>query len=283
MCGGVRRWGIGAAVAVVVSLLFAPVPAAAAAVAAPADLGTVLAVPADPSYKAVPNGVQGFGPVDAMSFASSSNNVGGVLLALVNERFTRAYRKGWTQQSTGTLIIETVVEFESSSGAKDLYGQLKQADQGSRGLFDTPGFDQAYGVAIIESDGFRTSSIAFVKGNLVYIVITGNKIDPSTALVLEQAAKAYDFAPPQTVDPNGFLDSATTRIVIPLGLLALVVLVGIPVLLVFAARWLFMARARSRRDRMPDRPALWDGSRWRSPDGFYWFDGVDWRPVPPAG
>jgi hypothetical protein len=267
--------------AVATSLLLAPV-ALAAAVAAPADLGTVLAAPADPSYKAVPNGVQGFGAVDAMSFAGGSNNVGGVLLALVNEHFTRAYRKGWSQQSTGTLIIETVVEFESSSGSNDLYAQLKRADQGSRGLFDTPGFDQAYGVSITESDGFRTSSIAFVKGNLVYIVITGNKTDPSTALVLEQAAKAYDFAPPQTVDPNGFLDSATTRIVVPLALLALVVVVGIPVLLVFVARLLFQARARRRRARIPDRPALWDGSRWRSPDGFFWFDGVDWKPVPPA-
>jgi len=259
------------------------VPAAAAEVAAPADLGTVLAAPADPSYQAVPKGVQGFGVVDAMSFASGSGNVSAVLLALVQEHFTRAYRKGWTQQSTGTIILESVVEFESSSGAQDLYAQLKWADQRSSGLFATPGLDLAYGVAITEKDGFRTNSIAFVKGNLVFIVITGNKTDPSTALVLEQAAKAYDFAPPQTVDPNGFLDSATTRIVLPLVLLALVVVVGIPVLLMFVARFLLQVRARRRRARMPDRPALWDGFRWRSPDGSHWFDGVDWRPLPPAG
>ena len=268
--------------ALATALLFAPVPAIAAAVAAPADLGTVLAAPADSSYKAIPNGVQGFGAVDAMSFAASGSNVGNVLLTLVRERFTRAYRKGWTQQSSGSVVQETVIEFESPSGSEDLFSQLKAVNQGFGGQFDTPGFDQAYGVASTGSDGFSTSTVAFVKGNLVFIVITGSKSDPSTALVLEQAAKAYDFAPASTVDPNGVLDSTTTRIVIPLVLLALVVVVGIPVLLVFVARGLFQVRARRRRARVPDRPALWDGARWRSPDGLYWFDGVDWRPLPPA-
>jgi hypothetical protein len=279
----VTRWGIRFVVAVATLLLLAPVTVAAAVVASPSDLGTVLAAPADPSYKAVPNTVQGFGSIDAMSFASSSGNVSSVLLTLVKERFTRAYRKAWTQQSTGTIVQETVIEFESPSGSQDLFAKLKAADQGSGGQFDTPGFDQAYGVASTGSDGFRTSSIAFTKGNLVFIVITASKSYTGTGLVLDQAAKAYDFAPASTIDPNGVFDSTTTRIVFPVALLALVVLVGIPLLLVFSIRWLVRGRGSRRDARLADRPALWDGSRWRSPDGSYWFDGVAWRPMPPVG
>lgn len=278
------RWGVGFALACATLLVLAPVSVAAAAVVAPSDLGSVLAAPADPSYKAVPKGLAGIGSVDAMSFATSTSSVVAGLYVLARDHFTRGYRKGWAQQSTGTIVVETVYEFESSSGAQDFFSGMKASDQGSAGLFDTPGLDPAYGVASADSSGFRASSVAFVKGNLVYIVDIGNsKSDPGTALVLDQAKTAYDFAPASTIDPNGVLDSATTRIVFPVITLALVVVVGIPLLLVFGILWLMRARASRRRARLADRPALWDGSRWRSPDGSHWFDGVAWRPMPPAG
>ncbi len=278
---------MGAVVVLVSALFAAQVPiarAATAAASAPSDLGSVLAAAPDASYHPVSSAVPGFGSLDPMTLATETRNIAGSLMLLTQEHFTRAYQKGWVRQTPRTIVEERVTEFEAASGAQDHIALQKQVDQsgaGLDGLFSTPGFD-GYGGQFNSSDGFRVSVVLFVKGNLLFEVKTADKTDPGTTLVLDQATKQYEFAPAATVDPNGFLDSANVRIVMPIALLAFVALIGVPALLILSAVKLIPVLRRRSHKARPERPYWWDGSRWRSPDGSHWFDGAAWRPLPPA-
>jgi hypothetical protein len=209
------------------------------------------------------------------------------------------------QQTTGLVLVEGAYEFKLDSGARDYFAASKTGDAANKdfqGFFDAGSLNPAYGARFLTTDGFPSDAVVFVKGNLVLVVVMGNRSGVDSAAVLSQARAQYSLAPahtlPQPSAPRGSSSFHTNVSPVALGLftglvLVLALIVGLVALLTqrravhgaAAAAVLSMTLSGDGRH-------WWNGSTWhdtegsappgaqRSPDGAYCYDGTSWRLVP---
>lgn len=298
-------------VAVGVTLWGQATPALAAG--RPTDLSAVLGPPpASGLWVPIPSGVVDgyhYGPLDENTVVGEGPDRAGTLSELIGQQFTRGYRKGWRQRASNDVLLEEAEEFRHDGGAADHLARDKFADQTDstfQGLFDTPGLDHAYGAQFVDNDGFQTVSVVFTKGNLIIYVIGGSYNLVNTDMVLNQARYVHLLAPAESTVPEDTLAGLPRSSLnsIPhistssaIEILGGSVLLGLVLVLVVGLAIRRQQRA-ARSEGMPtlsgDRRYWWDGRAWqdgtitapptapRSTDGDHWFDGVQWRPVPPA-
>ena len=290
----------------VAALAFLPVIAFAAPSPSP-SLDTLLAAPPASDYKEDTQGgaLQGsFGVNDYVDFLGPADP-SGTQTALQRDGFVSGFGRSWVQQASSHLLLEIVIAFSGQSGAKKWLGTsqaLDKADQFYKNAISISGVGTAYGVHFADPTTPAYADVAyFVKGNDYFIIGLVSGADDLGDSASTQTKLQYDSAPPYTIPPSQWPESARSILAGPLNLataaayvLGGVVVLGLLALLVLV---LVLRRGRPRPRSLgavelhmsPDGRYWWDGQAWResardippnalrSEDGSYWWDGGEWR------
>jgi hypothetical protein len=232
---------------------------------------------------------------------TGSPNATEIQQTLERDGFVDGYARTWTQKAARHVLIEYVMAFGGSDGAKRWLKSAEVADKADPNYLHAltlTGIDTYYGAHFFYAsskaygDGF-----AFVKGNDFFTLIFVSAADDLGTAAADQAKLQFTSAPAFTIQPaqQTPAESAAFDAGKLFGDAVFVALIIGVILFAFA-----MIR-RSRR-----RPAVagsavqlsadgrywWDGQAWkdseqevpataqRSADGQLWWDGRTWRPVP---
>jgi hypothetical protein len=250
------------------------------------------------------------GAFNAREYAAKTNpsRQSQVQSSLERSGFIGGFGRTWVQRSTQHVLIEAVLAFNGSTGAKNWLtaAQLSdKADPRYQHPIAAPGVSNYYGAHMAGNDLF-TDTFGLVKGNDYFWIITISRQDDLANAGAAQAKAVYDFAPSYTIPPSQWVGSATppgldNQLGRLIGQVLLIAFVGSLVILIFA-----IIRRSTRRSASPPADAAaavqlspdgnywWDGMRWRdtsreapagarmSSDRKLWWDGRHWRPVPKA-
>jgi hypothetical protein len=294
---------IALAVAGVAALL--PLTGLASATPSP-SLSGILAPPPSADYAESDPTVAGVfdGPFDAKSFVSKtgSSKAAEIQATLERDGFVDGYARTWTAKSSQHFLLEYVMAFGGSDGAKRWLRSAEVADKADpnyQHALTLTGIDTYYGEHIFYAsskaygDGF-----AFVKGNDFFTVIFASAADNLGTAAGDQAKVQFDSAPAYTIPPAQ--QTAPQPLAFDAGTLSadvvvFVFIVGLILLVVSRMRPSLRRRAipSSALQLSPDGRYWWDGQAWkdsqleipataqRSADGQLWWDGRAWRQVPP--
>ncbi len=290
----------------VAALAFLPAVALAAPTPAP-SLATLLAAPPASDYKE--DTTQGlalegpFGLKDYVDFLGPADP-SGTQTTLQRDGFVSGYGRSWVQQASSHLLLEIVIAFSGGSGAKKWLGtsqELDKADQFYKSAMSITGIETAYGVHFADPTTPAYADVAyFVKGNDYFIIGLVSGADDLGDSTPSQTRRQYDTAPPYTIPPSQWPESARSILADPLKLVtpaayvlgaavAVAVLAALIVLLVLRRRPRVQHAAAIELHISPDGRYWWDGQAWResshdippnalrSDDGHYWWDGGEWR------
>jgi len=270
------------------------------------SLSSVLAPPPSADYVESSSTTAGAleGPIDAKSFVAStgSPNSAEIQQTLEHDGFVDGYARTWTQRAARHVLVEYVMAFGGSDGAKRWLKSAEVADKADpnyQHALTLTGIDTYYGDHFFYAsskaygDGF-----AFVKGNDFFTVIFVSAADDLGSAAADQAKVQFGSAPPFTIAPSQQTpaDSAAFDAGKLVGEAIFVALIVGVILFVVG-----MFRRSRRHPAIPggdlrlsaDRRYWWDGHAWkdseqeipataqRSADGQLWWDGRTWRPVPP--
>ena len=297
---------------VALAIALAVTPAIALADSTTVDLSTTLAAPPSSDYvEATPSATILDGPFTAQQYAdfvtAIGANSGDIKTAFTADGFKRGFARSWVERRTQRILVERVFELSSGSGATSLYSQLKlgaQTASSYRSDIDTSSIPNSFGMRADTNSGGTTVHEfvgAFVKGNDVYIVDMGSFTEDLTSEFQSQATAEYFLAPNETIPRSQWTSRLTVISTSPAfqagsiiaGLIVLVLVLGVLLLVVGLMRRGSRARpALVGVSMSPDGAYWWDGVQWRdasrdapamaprSPDGAYWWDGRMWRPLP---
>ncbi|HYS98514.1 MAG TPA: hypothetical protein VEM94_08955 [Candidatus Dormibacteraeota bacterium] len=296
---------IASAAAAAMTLALLPVTAFAAASPSP-SLDTLLAAPPASDYKEDTQGLAlegSFGLKDYVDFLGPADP-SGTQTTLQRDGFVSGYGRSWVQQASSHLLLEIVIAFSGGSGAKNWLGtsqELDKADQFYKSAMSITGIETAYGVHFADPTTPAYADVAyFVKGNDYFIIGLVSGADDLGDSAPSQTRRQYDTAPPYTIPPSQWPESARSILTDPLkfvtpaayvlgGAVAVAVLAALIVLLVWRRRPRAHHTAAIELHVSPDGRYWWDGHAWRessheippnalrSDDGNYWWDGGEWR------
>lgn len=268
---------------------------AAAPVLAATDVSQLLApAPAADWVAREPSAADLVGPITAKSYSTWTNDTTSER-ALQKDGFITGYGLAWEQKVTQDYLAEFVLEFRTPDGATSWYNGLKLYDQTSKYYQkDIPTVSTAHSVGVEWkfSDGSREFAIEFAKGNLFFDVTMDADTNDLGATTKAQAQTMFDGAPDMVSVAATNPLPGVSGTAIGLALIALCGLVaGVILVLIRTSRRpaLAPAVAGGGLQMSPDGAYWWDGVQWRnaaadipptaqrSPDGHYWWDGRTWR------
>src|SRR5216684_1203035 len=270
--------------------LAAAIPMIALADSPVADLGSVLAPTPTADYiEATPSATILDGPFTAQEYAdfitANGLNGSGVVAALTLLGFKRGYARTWLERGRQRAMVERVFEFSAGSGAHSFYGQNKlgaQTSKSYKGDIDTSSVPKSFGVKVDESSTSEFIGV-FEKGNDFYEVLTTDL----QAQILAQ----YRVAPDQTIPKSQWTSSFTAGVANSPAFVTGAILAGV-VILALMRRGSRAQPVPVGLSMSPDGAYWWDGMQWRdatleappgayrSPDGAFWWDGQAWRALP---
>ena len=289
--------------------LAAAIPMIALADSPVADLGSVLAPTPTPDYiEATPSATILDGPFTAQEYAdfitANGLNGSGVVAALTLLGFKRGYARTWLERGRQRAMVERVFEFSAGSGAHSFYGQNKlgaQTSKSYKGDIDTSSVPKSFGVKVDESSTNEFIGV-FEKGNDFYEVLMASLTEDLTTDLQAQILAQYRVAPDQTIPKSQWTSSFTAGVAnspafvtgaILAGVVILALMLGVVLLVIVLVRRGSRAQPVPIGISMsPDGAWWWDGMQWRdatleappgahrSPDGAFWWDGQAWRALP---
>ena len=239
--------------ALVLALALATVLAVPGLAASPAPTSDLTAGPPAGSWTAYDPET---GPKTAAdTFGSAASKVSG---------FSDTYRRVWT--GSEQVVIDEVEHFTSVVWASVRYTESKNAasKNPNHSSFKTiPSFTtQAYETTDpADAQGLLGDTIIFSKGDYVAIVVVSATGSVPRDVLMDQATRQLNLLPAANAEYTSigqglFIGGAALVIVVGVLILAVILLV--------------------RRRRPPQAPSV-----PLSPDGRYWWDGAQWREMPP--
>jgi hypothetical protein len=225
---------------------------------------------------------------------------------LKDDGFVSGFGRTWVQEASNHLLLEVVIAFTGRAGAQRWLGTSEvedKADSYYKNAISISGIDSYYGVHFEDpATPAYADVVSFVKGNdyfLVGLVSTENDLDDAAS---QQTRRQFATAPPYTIPPSKWPESARSFLAEParLATTAGYVLGGVVVIALLTGLVLFVLLRSRRRPATqlatatalhvsPDGRYWWDGQAWRdasrdvppgalrSDDGYYWWDGGEWR------
>ena len=291
-------WGVGAALAATPS----PSP----------SLDSVLAPPPGSDFiertSTAPGVAEGPFDLDGYMALGTSENPGLTRSTLQRDGFISGYGRTWFQRGTQKGVVEAVVAFTGSAGAKRWLAVQETADKTShdfKSSLSIDGIAPYYGAHLYSaSDKTFIDLFAFVKGNDFFEIVAASAHDDLGDMASAQTKKQYDFAPTGTIPESQWVENQGHSFAYNVGFSIVPVLIGIVFIAVVGLVVGLVMRSRRRPALVATgfaQPAFtfsddgrywWDGQAWkdaaaevpptaqRSPDGRLWWDGRAWRPVP---
>ncbi|HEY3084857.1 MAG TPA: hypothetical protein VGK28_05305 [Candidatus Dormibacteraeota bacterium] len=284
-----------------------PVTAFAAPTPSP-TLDTLLAEPPESGYEVNSQAVSLDGEFGADEYVDflGPDDPSVTRKALHDDGFVTGFGRTWVQETSQHLLLEVVIAFTGGAGAKKWLGMseaLDKADTYYKRAISVSGIDAYYGVHFEDpSSPAYADIVSFVKGNDYFLVGLVSTADDLGDAASRQTHRQFDTAPPYTIPPSKWPESARSILSDPARITttAAYVLGGVVVLALLTGL-ILLVLVRSRR-----RPAgqlagvtalhvssdgryWWDGQAWRdtsrdvppgalrSEDGRYWWDGAEWR------
>jgi hypothetical protein len=268
----------------------------------PTDLSTLLGPPPSTDWVDVasaPNTLVGsFSAHDYAVFLNSvGTSPGSVETELNLYGFTRGYGLEWEQRGTTDVLVERVFEFRDSAGANYWYSALKRGSEVApeyTKAIPTSTIPHSFG-AVLHGSGSYQYRVEFAKGNLMFVVHMDSDTHDLSEPAIAQAASMYQSAPDHSQVPPGAgqaVNDLVRNIEIAAGALIVALAIIVAVVLLLATRRRRPAALPALGISMsPDGAYWWDGVQWRdasretpahaqlSPDGAYWWDGRTWRPI----
>jgi hypothetical protein len=184
-------------------------------------------------------------------------------------------------------LVEYIVAFAGGQGAMNWLSYAEAGDKAdptyrhSDSISGIPAYDGEHN---LYPSNDVSDSFAFVKGNDFFVVGFESTRDDVLNLAISRAKNQYDSAPASTVPPSLWPENQPA--IIPAqgsenaGLnLGALIADGIILALIIGLIGVLVAWIRRSRPR----PTAPDNGTWSaaelSPDGRYWWDGKEWRPV----
>lgn len=244
--------------------------AAAPSAASAEDLSSLLAPPPGPAWQA--SSSESLALEDVVNQYRAADQAG-VRSALRDDGFSAGWEQRWTTAAAdGPEVDADVLAFSYSWGSANWFSGAKSdysGDSDLRQAFATPGLPNAFGYELHSSDGTDTTVVGFYRGSHYFELDLYADTGAQPGLLLAEARAIYRKAPD---DLGGSSDQQAFATAAEVAGLVLGGLVGIALVIVALVIW------RTRPRRLPASPPL-----HLSPDGRWYWDGREWRPVrPPA-
>ena len=222
------------------------------------------------------------GPFDAHSYAQSLTEQSTDSWARAEARLKQlglveGYGRAWQKAGSKDDLSEVVFRFNSASGANAWLQLIRGQDERSSSYRGALTGAESIPDAFSGSFGFSSYQLSFVyfpAGKLLFSVGMGSYRSDLAAAAVAQAQAQYRLAVPSKATPKGAkLNAATAEVP---WLWPLVPLAGAVVtILVLAVSGIILVAARRSGHQPTQRTVL-------SPDGNYWWDGLEWRPTRPG-
>lgn len=304
---------LGGALTLAVCLWASGVAAALPATPSPSpSLDSILAPPPGSDYvertATAPGVAEGPFDLDGYMALGTSENPDLTRSTLKRDGFISGYGRTWIQRGTQRGVVEAVVAFTGSAGAKKWLAVQETADKSSKEFkasLSIDGITSYYGAHLYSAaDSAFIDLFAFVKGNDFFEVIAASGKDDLGDMASVQTKKQYAFAPAGTIPESQWVENTVRSAAYDAGRVAGALIVGVLVLAVIVVVVGLVIRSQRRPAMVATalaQPAFtfsddgrywWDGQAWkdaaaevpptaqRSPDGRLWWDGRTWRPVP---
>lgn len=188
--------------------------------------------------------------------------------------FVAGFGHVWMQKTSSHLLLEAVIAFSGASGARQWMSRSESLDKTDATYahaiaIDGLGAYYAWHGADPSAPEYA-DYVSFVKGNDFFIVIADSTFDDLGDTASVQSKSQFDSAPAYTVPPAQWPENSRRSFLsYPGALLAGFALLGVlaflAVVVIGVVIWAYRPRSS---------PVV------LSPDGYYWWDGSAWRPVP---
>lgn len=258
---------------------------AAAPTPSPA-LDTILAAPPSPDYvEDTESSGTPVGDFDAGAYVGylQPDDQAATFKALNDDGFVAGYGKSWTAQSDSRALVEIVVAFSGGRGARRWLTTSEAAartDQYYSGAIVVGGLGAYAGVHYADPKAPSYADVVmFVKGNDFFLVGFLAQAATLGDAAATQSKLQYDFAPAASIPPSRWPENAGTSPRLPVPPVA--VMAGASIVAAALAVVVVLLVVRRREAAAVSGPIPADAIR--SGDGKLWWDGKEWRPVPPAG
>jgi hypothetical protein len=258
---------------------------AAAPTPSPA-LGTILAAPPSPDYvEDTESSGTPVGAFDAGAYVGyiQPEDQAATFKALNDDGFVAGYGRSWTAESDGRALVEIVVAFSGGRGARrwlTTSEAMARSDQYYSGAIVISGLGPYAGVRYADPKAPSYADVVmFVKGNDFFLVGFLSQSATLGEAAATQSKLQYDFAPAASIPPSRWPENAGPSPRLPVPLVAAIAGSGILVAATAVVVVMLVVRRRDAATVSGSIPA----DAIRSGDGKLWWDGKEWRPVPPTG
>ena len=257
---------------------------AAAPTPSPA-LGTILAAPPSPDYvEDTESSGTPVGAFDAGAYVGyiQPEDQAATFKALNDDGFVAGYGRSWTAESDGRALVEIVVAFSGGRGARrwlTTSEAMARSDQYYSGAITVGGLGPYAGVRYADPKAPSYADVVmFVKGNDFFLVGFLSQSATLGEAAATQSKLQYDFAPAASIPPSRWPENAATSPMLlrPVAVIAVATIVAAALAVVVV---MLVVRRREAATVSGSIPA----DAIRSGDGKLWWDGKEWRPVPPTG
>ena len=257
---------------------------AAAPTPSPA-LGTILAAPPSPDYvEDTESSGTPVGAFDAGAYVGyiQPEDQAATFKALNDDGFVAGYGRSWTAESDGRALVEIVVAFSGGRGARrwlTTSEAMARSDQYYSGAIVVNGLGLYAGVRYADPKAPSYADVVmFVKGNDFFLVGFLSQSATLGEAAATQSKLQYDFAPAASIPPSRWPENAATSPMLlrPVAVIAVATIVAAALAVVVV---MLVVRRREAATVSGSIPA----DAIRSGDGKLWWDGKEWRPVPPTG